>query len=200
MTIINESGLYSLILGSRKPEAKKFKKWVTGEVLPAIRKTGRYVAPPAEPVYTQLGDADQKNLQRVVWMICRAMPKKSAWTFAVWSALRQVTGIAAPQRFEVRHLPALAQELHRILEISEAPQDHCQALEKEAIRRIVRNREAAAPIIEQIKAEEAAWLNEANPWRAKLDDWHQKDLDALTLRRPPVGYDHGDFAEPQRLQ
>jgi hypothetical protein len=37
MNIINESGLYSLILGSRKPEAKKFKKWVTSEVLPAIR-------------------------------------------------------------------------------------------------------------------------------------------------------------------
>ena len=40
--IINESGLYSLILRSRKPEAKRFRKWVTSEVLPAIRKTGAY--------------------------------------------------------------------------------------------------------------------------------------------------------------
>jgi prophage antirepressor-like protein len=40
--IINESGLYSLILSSRKAEAKRFKKWVTAEVLPAIRKRGRY--------------------------------------------------------------------------------------------------------------------------------------------------------------
>ena len=40
--IINESGLYSLILGSRKPEAKAFRKWVTSEVLPQIRKTGKY--------------------------------------------------------------------------------------------------------------------------------------------------------------
>lgn len=40
--IINESGLYSLILTSRKAEAKRFKKWVTAEVLPAIRKHGRY--------------------------------------------------------------------------------------------------------------------------------------------------------------
>lgn len=47
MTVINESGLYSLILGSRKPEAKKFKKWVTPEVLPAIRKTGAYIHTPA---------------------------------------------------------------------------------------------------------------------------------------------------------
>jgi prophage antirepressor-like protein len=40
--IINESGLYSLVLGSRKPDAKAFKKWITSEVLPAIRKTGSY--------------------------------------------------------------------------------------------------------------------------------------------------------------
>lgn len=43
--LINESGLYSLIFKSRKPEAKKFKRWVTHEVLPAIRKTGSYGAP-----------------------------------------------------------------------------------------------------------------------------------------------------------
>lgn len=42
MKVINESGLYSLILGSKLPEAKRFKRWVTSEVLPAIRKTGMY--------------------------------------------------------------------------------------------------------------------------------------------------------------
>lgn len=42
MTIINESGLYSLVLSSKLPTAKKFKRWVTSEVLPTIRKTGGY--------------------------------------------------------------------------------------------------------------------------------------------------------------
>lgn len=42
MTIINESGLYSLVLSSKLPSAKKFKRWVTSEVLPALRKTGQY--------------------------------------------------------------------------------------------------------------------------------------------------------------
>ncbi|OYU16316.1 MAG: hypothetical protein CFE37_01140 [Alphaproteobacteria bacterium PA4] len=42
MVIISESGLYSLILRSRKPEAKRFKKWITKEVLPSIRKSGSY--------------------------------------------------------------------------------------------------------------------------------------------------------------
>lgn len=44
MTIINESGLYSLILSSKLPTAKAFKHWVTSEVLPSIRKTGGYIA------------------------------------------------------------------------------------------------------------------------------------------------------------
>jgi len=43
-TLINESGLYSLVLSSKLPDAKKFKHWVTAEVLPAIRKTGGYIA------------------------------------------------------------------------------------------------------------------------------------------------------------
>ena len=45
MYVINESGLYSLILSSKLPTAKRFKRWVTSEVLPAIRKTGTYAVP-----------------------------------------------------------------------------------------------------------------------------------------------------------
>lgn len=48
MLIINESGLYSAILRSRKASAKRFKKWVTAEVLPSIRKHGAYVMPAAQ--------------------------------------------------------------------------------------------------------------------------------------------------------
>ena len=46
LTIINEPGLYSLVLGSRKPEAKAFKRWITHEVIPALRKTGTYSLKP----------------------------------------------------------------------------------------------------------------------------------------------------------
>lgn len=46
MTIINESGLYSLILSSKLPSAKEFKHWITSEVLPQIRKTGKYAPKP----------------------------------------------------------------------------------------------------------------------------------------------------------
>lgn len=43
-TIVNEPGLYTLVLSSRKPEAKAFKRWITHEVIPSIRKTGGYIA------------------------------------------------------------------------------------------------------------------------------------------------------------
>lgn len=46
MLTVNESGLYCLIFRSRKPEARTFRKWVTAEVLPALRRTGRYVVAP----------------------------------------------------------------------------------------------------------------------------------------------------------
>lgn len=57
--VINESGVYSLAFNSRKPEAKRFKKWVTSEVLPAIRKTGGYIPANAE-------DSDEAIMARAL--------------------------------------------------------------------------------------------------------------------------------------
>lgn len=60
MTIINESGLYALIFGSKLESAKRFKRWVTNEVLPSIRKTGSYqrLMSPEEMMRVQLGMID----------------------------------------------------------------------------------------------------------------------------------------------
>lgn len=59
LTIINESGLYSLVLSSKLPSAKRFKRWVTSEVLPAIRQTGGYI--PTAP-----GMSDMEILSRAI--------------------------------------------------------------------------------------------------------------------------------------
>jgi len=55
-TIVSEAGLYSLVLGSRKPEAKAFKRWITHEVIPTIRKHGMYATP--ETLERMLDDPD----------------------------------------------------------------------------------------------------------------------------------------------
>ncbi|MBQ2396823.1 MAG: phage antirepressor KilAC domain-containing protein [Bacteroidales bacterium] len=59
ITVINESGLYSLIFGSKLPKAKQFKHWVTSEVLPTIRKTGGYVSNDDLFINTYLPFADE---------------------------------------------------------------------------------------------------------------------------------------------
>ncbi len=61
ITIINESGLYSLILSSKLPMAKKFKHWVTSEILPTIRKTGGYVSNDDMFINTYLPFADDQT-------------------------------------------------------------------------------------------------------------------------------------------
>lgn len=68
--VINESGLYSLIIGSKLPDAKKFKRWVTKEVLPSIRKTGAYQARPLTlqeqiRVIAQGSDEMNKRLENI---------------------------------------------------------------------------------------------------------------------------------------
>jgi prophage antirepressor-like protein len=67
-TVISESGLYSLVLRSRKPEAKQFKRWITHDVLPAIRKTGSYgVALPdfGDPAAAARAWADEVDARRI---------------------------------------------------------------------------------------------------------------------------------------
>lgn len=59
--IINEPGLYSLVLGSRKPEAKEFKRWITHEVIPTIRKTGGYIADPNQMVMSYFEDVSPEQ-------------------------------------------------------------------------------------------------------------------------------------------
>lgn len=80
ITIINESGLYSLILSSKLPTAKEFKHWVTAEVLPSIRKTGGYINPSKAQKYA----LQEKRLQIMEMNArCRqAEQMRQVWTKA----------------------------------------------------------------------------------------------------------------------
>lgn len=71
MLTVSESGLYSLVFRSRKPEAKRFRKWVTAEVLPSLRKTGAYATGPASASMEQLRDLV------AVWAMLTEMPRQA---------------------------------------------------------------------------------------------------------------------------
>lgn len=76
MTIINESGLYALIFGSKLESAVRFKHWVTSEVLPAIRKTGSYQAPQGKELLALAVLEAQKTIDEQSKAIERMKPKE----------------------------------------------------------------------------------------------------------------------------
>lgn len=96
MTVINESGVYSLIFSSKLPKAKQFKRWVTAEVLPSIRKHGAYVAPQAQPQ-----EVEAAALQAVLQPFATAM---EALTAAVQTLTRRMDNLEQA-RSELKALP-----------------------------------------------------------------------------------------------
>lgn len=103
--IVNEPGLYTLVLGSRKPAAKAFKRWITHEVLPALRKTGRYSiedeSDPSSPVYetkrTSVGEVASLLLQlkqiqkHRVHQVVKSQKPRSTYANSLASRCRQTS-------------------------------------------------------------------------------------------------------------
>ena len=116
VTIINESGLYSLILSSKLPRAKEFKHWVTSEVLPSIRKTGNYTVKESEA---------QK--QRATTMLMNARTRQAG----LWLKIAQNTGVTEYKEIcnayaantladkEVFALPQVEQKTYTATEVGE---------------------------------------------------------------------------------
>lgn len=71
VTMVNESGLYNLIFRSTKPEAKAFRKWVTSELLPTLRKTGEYkIKPQRKSIrYPRRGELMNAEILELLWLI-----------------------------------------------------------------------------------------------------------------------------------
>ncbi|ECT1022839.1 hypothetical protein DPO11_22905 [Salmonella enterica] len=167
MLFVNEPNLYRVIFRSNKPEARQFQDWVFNEVLPTIRKTGRYehpVAPArnAEP----LTPAEMKNLNHLVVMITRQFARTGSWRSGVWHALRRATGVPSPEEFTVDDLPALTQECRRIIQIVGEAGEMISRIEREAVRRIVRHREDCDTVLAELERE-----------------WDDQQLDNASMRR-----------------
>lgn len=105
MTIISESGLYACILKSRRAEAQTFRKWVTSEVLPTIRKTGKYEAPAATT------DLPRPREIREAFACCLSIAKLIGLTgnqasLSADSGTRRLTGVSALALIGQTHLVA----------------------------------------------------------------------------------------------
>ena len=87
MVVVNESGLYHLIFQSRKPEAKAFRKWVTAEVLPTLRRTGRYEVKP-QPArksvrYPRRGELINAEILELLWLIGESLQQGDQTEIAI---------------------------------------------------------------------------------------------------------------------
>ncbi|EBA4960502.1 hypothetical protein E2327_24640 [Salmonella enterica subsp. enterica] len=172
MSIINESGLYTLILRCRdavKPGTvpHRFRKWVTNEVLPTIRKTGRYEHPVATTRSAEpLTPSDMNNLNHLMVLMTQQFARTGSWRLGVWHALRRATGVPSPEEFTVDDLPALTQECRRIIQITREAGEMISRIERETVRRIVRHREDCDTVLAELQRE-----------------WSTQRLDNASMRR-----------------
>lgn len=148
--IISESGLYTLILRCRDAVTPgtipyKFRRWVTAEVLPSIRKTGTYqISPPAPK---QAGEPlASREHNELVWLIndvSRSFHFNRRWVAAIWSALRRATGNPSPNPMLTTDLPVIVNELRRILQAIECAGHHMRSYELGLLKSI---RDGSTPL------------------------------------------------------
>lgn len=179
LTFVNEPNLYRVIFRSNKQEAKQFQDWVFNDVLPTIRKTGRYQKqPPSEP----LNSNDMSNLKRLVWMMTGNMRYENAWNAGVWYALRSATGRPSPQPFSVEDLPALGEECRRIMKITAAVHSAVTDFEKEVIRKVVRRRGEIEPVLNEMRIKMLELHEQESQGILMLDKLSEHSVNSLINR------------------
>lgn len=191
---VNEPNLYRVIFRSNKPEAKHFQDWVFNEVLPTIRKTGKYEAPKPIEKRDYLTNSDMLNIKRLIWACTHHIGHGEAFKFGIWYSLRKVTGVPSPAKFEVQHLPILAQEFQRILNVVEPYFEARRECELALIKQVIRERgdhQVVRAILDEMKAS-ATDFNETMQKHLPMV-FDQECLNLLNRR--PNGYDHSDCNE-----
>ncbi|MFS1539345.1 MAG: Bro-N domain-containing protein [Candidatus Phlomobacter fragariae] len=178
LTFVNEPNLYRVIFRSNKPEAKQFQDWVFNEVLPSIRKTGKYEHPKYHPeAHEKFSNKDTQHLARIIALMTQNFRFRDAWNNAIWYALREVTGIPSPYPMEVRLVPSIATECEGIWQVTEHLQGVIADAEKTAIKRIIRKRENADKVIAEIETllSQATQDNQLI-LNGALSNWHKAEL------------------------
>lgn len=145
LNIISESGLYTLILRCRDAvkqgtTAWRFRKWVTNEVLPSIRKNGEYVYIEPEPMRAAepLNWRQKEYLRGLINDIAQSFQYRNAWISGVWLALRRACRNPSQNPITVDDLPAITAELRRILTAAESALGNMRTYERELLRDVVR--------------------------------------------------------------
>lgn len=123
VNFVNESGLYALIFGSSKPRAKRFKRWVTSEVLPTIRKTGSFGQLVAAPSVRQMSDVyalTPESFARMFYALGKALgPAAVIWQLAKLGALNHWVEVSLRQLSQSMDNVIGTTTVHRQLQLLE---------------------------------------------------------------------------------
>lgn len=170
VTIINESGLYSLILSSKLPTAKEFKRWVTSEVLPSIRKTGEYKITPAQQNRLDIMERNSRAREASLWLRISAQVKSD--TYRQVCASYASTVLAGR---EVIPLPQTTQHHYSATEIGEM-----FGISKQAIGNLANKY--------GMKTDEyGSWYHDKSPYSAKEVDVFKYNDHAVQRFRDLLG-------------
>ena len=179
---VKEAGMWALILGSETQQAKLVKRWVTSEVLPTIRKTGKYEAP--KPALNYVTANDMENIKRLVWHCSSFMDYEEVFSRAVWYALRDKVGVKSPEAFRIEDLPLLGEEFNRIIHIIQPYLKARREAEKQLISRLIRGRGDYEPIMKDILYHMRDSVEEQTQnTRKKVNALFKRDFNALIERK-----------------
>lgn len=164
VNIINESGLYSLILRSRKPEAKKFKKWVTSEVLPSIRKTGSYQAP--KPQHDLLTKEHASIINKKIHDIAWIFELREGANQGVFNRLRVDLHLRRIEDIRECHYGQAIQILDSLFEIAKVYQNWQFEVRRQAIDMIIHDSRPWTPTIAgKLRKQLNLTISEHPDWR-----------------------------------
>ncbi|WP_339053066.1 BRO-N domain-containing protein [Arsenophonus endosymbiont of Crataerina pallida] len=168
--IFSLRGAHLIAMFARTPVAKEFRKWVL-DILDkqAVNQTPNYNHPQPQPkAVERFSHSDTRNLTHLVWCMTNGFRFERSWSNAVWLALREVTGTPSPERFQVAHIPLMADECRRIYYITESLRQIINDAEKQVIKRLLRKRENIDTVLAEIKQ--------------LFDHFHHQQIGIITAR------------------
>ena len=173
VNVINESGLYTLILRCRDAVKQgtvphKFRKWVTNEVLPSIRKTGSYQMPAPAPTFERINSADEAAIGAIVHRIKFNFHFEGMASHAIFTGIRRLYGL----EHSIKNLPA--SRFHDVLDllaeverVSRAFRGVVLSTEKRFFHRVLRP---------MLPFDEREWQRQMDGELAQIEDRHDHTL------------------------
>ncbi|WP_334468668.1 BRO-N domain-containing protein [Arsenophonus sp. PmNCSU2021_1] len=176
--IFSLRGAHLIAMFANTPVAKEFRKWVL-DILDkqTVNQTSSFTPKYQPKAVERFTHSDTRNLTHLVWCMTNGFRFEQSWTRAVWLALREVTGTPSPERFQVEHIPLMADECRRIYYITESLRQIINEAEKQTIKRLLRKRENIDTVLAEIKQLfEQFHHQQIGLITARTDHWYEGEL------------------------